>query len=164
MRRKNPSSVEEEAYLAETEKTRLKRPAARTARVLLVEDDVEMRNLLAWGLGADGYDVVEAKNGLEFYEHLMSSIRFPPAEGRDPNFDLIVSDIRLPGLTGLEVLASIRQHDKLTPVILITAFGDEDTHAEAKQLGASAVIDKPFDINHMRTVIRSMVSPRIPRV
>ena len=46
----------------------------------------------------------------------------------------------MPGLSGLEVLARIRQNDKLTPVVLITAFGDQETHAEAKELGASAVI------------------------
>jgi FixJ family two-component response regulator len=60
----------------------------------------------------------------------------------------------MPGLTGLEVLAGLRKRDQSTPVILITAFGDEQTHAEAKRLGATAVIDKPFDTADLLTAVR----------
>ena len=52
--------------------------------------------------------------------------------------------------TGLDVVAGLRRAEWITPVIIITAFGDEATHAEAQRLGAAAVFDKPFDVNDLR--------------
>jgi len=154
-RRRNGSTVEDDLDVYKTDAT-----TTRSAKVLLAEDDTEMRKLLAWGLQKDGYEVVEAENGLELLEYLEPSLFYPPTSGRIPEYDIIISDIRMPGLSGLEVLAGVRKRDKATPVILITAFGDETTHKEAKELGASAVIDKPFDIDALREIIRAIIPPR----
>ena len=114
----------------------------RPARVLLAEDDQEMRCILSSCLRKAGYDVFEVKDGDEFIEFLdITKLSNHLLES-----DIIVSDIRMPGSSGLEILSMLRSYDWKTPVILITAFGSTETHAEAMRLGASAVFDKPFDI------------------
>lgn len=133
------------------------RASARAARILLAEDDTEMRSLLAWGLEEEGYQVVEAENGLELLQHLQPSLVNAAGASKEPPFDLILSDIRMPGLSGLEVLTAYRRRDKKTPFVLITAFGDIVTHGEARILGASAVMDKPFDIDDLRLLLRRIL-------
>ena len=131
-----------------------------TARILLAEDDVEMRCLLAWGLEEEGYVVDEAENGLDLLKKLQPSLLRAKVLGTRIEYDLIVSDIRMPGLSGLEVLAGLRKYDQTTPYVVITAFGDYITHAEASALGASAVIDKPFEIDDLRQVVRRLLSTK----
>jgi CheY-like chemotaxis protein len=125
----------------------------RVMRVLLAEDDREMRRLLASTLRKEHCEVLEAGNGLELAE-LIALERSPSNTG--PAIDLIISDVRMPGRSGLEVLTVLRRNDRETPVILITAFGEPDTHAEAYRLGALAVFNKPFDIDDLRTMVVSM--------
>ena len=71
--------------------------------------------------------------------------------------DVIVSDERMPGVLGSEVLAGLREAQWPTPFILITGFGDEKTHQEAFRLGASAVFDKPFDLDDLRQTIADVL-------
>jgi len=123
------------------------RPAA--ARVLLAEDDREMRELLATLLRRDGYDVLEAHSGFNMLEEIGVLLQ----RGETPPVDLIVSDQRMPGFLGLEVLSGIRDAGWNIPFILITGFGDRETHQEAERLGATAVLDKPFDVDELRGVI-----------
>jgi CheY-like chemotaxis protein len=125
------------------------------ARVLLGEDDADMRALLAELLRADGHEVFEAKNGAELIEYIGMSLA---DSGHLGSFDLIVSDIVMPGWTGMEVLESLRSAQCRTPVILITAFGDPGTHEIAESLGATAVFDKPFDIDDLRTAVLHALS------
>lgn len=113
--------------------------------ILVAEDNPDMRHVLARSLRTQGYRVLELKDGQELLDRILDD---PMAEGHvEP--DLIISDIRMPGWTGLEVLESLRDSDWATPVILITAFGDKETHAEARRLGAAVVFDKPFDIDDL---------------
>ncbi len=75
--------------------------------------------------------------------------------------DVVVSDIRMPGASGLDLLAGLRRDDWTTPVVLITAFGDPGgRHAEAYRLGADAVLDKPLDVDDLRLVVQTLVSMR----
>jgi CheY-like chemotaxis protein len=134
--------------------------SARPARILLAEDDREMRRLLSSTLWNDGYHVVEAETGVELLDYLNPYIPNARVHGRLLAFDGIISDVRMPGLTGLEVLSLLRRYDPSTPVILITAFGDEETHAEAHRLGAVAVLDKPFDMEVLRARLWNAVPPR----
>jgi len=122
--------------------------ATRKPRVLLAEDDDPMRRLLANALRGDGFEVIEASSGAELVERIRTHL-IHPKDGR--TVDLIISDIRMPWASGLTVLEGLRRHNRATPVILITAFGDQETHLEAKRLGAAAVFDKPFDVNDLRT-------------
>ena len=123
-------------------------PARRPPRLLLGEDDPSLRQLLSSALGADGYEVIPASDGLELLANIESTlnVRHERADGF-----LVVADVHMPGLTGLDVLAILRCARRATPVILITGFGDAETHAEAVELGASAVLDKPFDLDTLRS-------------
>jgi CheY-like chemotaxis protein len=116
--------------------------SARPQRILIAEDHDQFRRLLVESFLAEGYEVAECRNGME----LIGLLHCLEEPSRPNDFDLIISDIRMPGVTGLSVLAGLQQFKNGTPVILITAFGDESTHAEAQRLGAAAIIDKPFEI------------------
>jgi len=125
----------------------------RRARIMLAEDDAEMRTLLVDSLGSDGYEVIAAENGLQMIEE----IRLLLFRGDPLPVDLIVSDERMPGMPGLEFLAVLREAEWPTPFILITGFGDERTHERALQMGASAVFDKPFDIDDLRRTVLAVL-------
>jgi DNA-binding NtrC family response regulator len=129
------------------------RVLGRRLRILLAEDDSEMRRLLSAILRRDNCEVIEAQSGTHLSELIAREGLMAPSDAR---LDLIISDIRMPGRSGLEVLAGLRRTDQTTPVILITAFGDRDTHADAHRLGALAVFNKPFDLDDLRTLVVSL--------
>ena len=116
----------------------------RHPRILLGEDDQQMRLLLAEVLTRKGYQVTLCTNGWELLSQLSSIILGGQGHG---DIDAVVSDIRMPGITGLEVLESGADRRRFPPMILITAFGDADTHARGLASGAAAILDKPFDID-----------------
>jgi len=121
-------------------------------RVLLAEDDDEMHRLLYEAFVYDGYDVLDVGSGLELFDSLRRSRK----QGRYSS--IVVSDIRMPGMSGLDVLKRIRESGSTTPVILITAFEDEETVNAASQLGATALFSKPFDIDDLRTAVYNFVA------
>jgi CheY-like chemotaxis protein len=123
--------------------------------ILLAEDDREMRVLLARALRQADYKVVECPDGWNLLEHL-SSLILHDSETREA-VDLIISDIRMPGVTGLEILEGVQQTDGFPPMILITAFGDKETHAQAEKFGAAAMFDKPFEINDLLAKVREIM-------
>jgi CheY-like chemotaxis protein len=108
-------------------------------RALLVEDDADMRRLLELMLRREGYDVVEASGGVDLLAWINRSA-FPPWT---PAFEVIVSDVNMPDMTAIEVLAAMRTTVSSIPVILVTAFGDAETRREARELGVCALLDKP---------------------
>ena len=123
-------------------------PGYRSERLILAEDDGEMRRLLAWALEKDGYEVVEVPDGRMLLERVAISRRIG-----DP-VDLVIADVRMPGLTGLQALKRLRSAGCDAPVIFITAFGDTWTHMEAELLGAFEVLDKPFELDELRDAVR----------
>lgn len=116
-------------------------------RILLADDDAEMRRLLASVLKSAGYRVEEAGDGDDLRARLRA------LEGQ---FDLLVTDVQMPGWTGLQALEWTKRHNPDVEVILITAFGDPDLHARAAALGARAVLDKPFDLVTLKQVVASL--------
>jgi CheY-like chemotaxis protein len=126
-------------------------PEPQGIRVLLAEDDADLRTLVAQGLRKDGFEVVEVANGLQLLDYLASLLA---GDKSGAPAQLIVSDVRMPGVTGLSVLAGLHASGLDVPVILLTAFADEETRAEAKQLGAFALVDKPFDMDALRRLVR----------
>jgi DNA-binding response OmpR family regulator len=120
-------------------------------RVILAEDHVAMCSFLARTLRRAGYEVVETHSGDEALEQLaVSLLQWPPVP-----FHLMVLDVRMPGYGGLDLLATLRHQGLQVPVIVITAFGDDATHAAAYRLGALAVLDKPFDPADLLAVARA---------
>ncbi len=120
-----------------------------TRRVVVAEDDDELRCLIAASLRDSGCDVLEARDGRELFDILAAMS--PPAHLEPP--DVIVSDVRMPGPSGLDGLSMLRRSTWSIPVIVITGFGDLATHDEARRLGAAIVLDKPFDLELLRTAV-----------
>jgi DNA-binding response OmpR family regulator len=127
------------------------RPRRDQQQAVIAEDDSELRSLMALALEADGYDVHQVEDGWELVELLGELCRV----------DVIISDVRMPRGGGLEALVEFRQCNWSTPFVLITAFGSADLHQEALELGASAVFDKPFEMDELRGLVRRLV-PRSP--
>jgi DNA-binding response OmpR family regulator len=132
-------------------------PWRRGRMLLLIEDDTEMRRMLAAALRRDGHFVVEAANGDDALDWLGPGVLDGDIE-RVP--DLVVSDIRLPYFTGLEILESLRVAARRVPVILITGFPDRETYAQASQLGAECVLEKPFDLGELRAAVHLALRAR----
>lgn len=112
--------------------------------ILLAEDDREMRAMLAKALRQAGYRVQECPDGLHLLD-LLGAILFLHKGGE--TIDLIVSDVRMPGASGQEILEQFHNCQGFPPMILITAFGDEQAHVKAEWFGAAAMFDKPFDVD-----------------
>ena len=68
----------------------------------------------------------------------------------------------MPGVTGIQVLESAKEFDDFPPMILITAFGDNNTHAQAEKLGVVAMLDKPFDVGDLLSKVAQVVRPQLP--
>jgi len=116
--------------------------------ILLAEDDRDLRELLAFTLFRAGYCVTSCDNGLELLERLLSG----PEQGGE-RFDLVVTDLRMPALTGLEVLEALHDLPQRPPFICMTAFGDQATHSLARDHGAMLTIDKPFDLDQLIALV-----------
>lgn len=121
--------------------------------VLLAEDDDELRRLLTTKLQRTGCLVFEARNGMELAQLIIDRGLAPPPTTR-MSAEIIISDVRMPGLTGMEIVSLLRQVDWTLPVILITGFGDAATHAEADELGV-LMLDKPVDLDHLVAITRA---------
>ena len=121
--------------------------------VLVADDERDVRRVLVAALQRDGYTTMEARDGRELRAMVESSLR-----GRGSTVDLVVTDVHMPGLSGLEVLAIVRRLDGSLPVVLIAANPDEDLHDEARSLGADAVLTKPFDLGELRTLVGELVA------
>ncbi len=113
------------------------------AKILVADDDASLRKVLEFNLEQEGYEVVSASDGEEalklFDEH---------------NPDLVVTDIKMPGLDGMGLLRQIKRRDIDKLVIIITAFGTIDTAIEAMKLGAYDYITKPFNRDELKLVVR----------
>jgi len=118
--------------------------------VLLAEDDMEMRLMLSEFLQREGWSVIECKDGAD----LLTQVE-PLLQGEEGvEYDLMVTDIRMPGATGMEVVEGIAHLPGCPPIILFTAFGDAETHARARELGVAAILDKPFDMRDFTGAVR----------
>jgi two-component system, NtrC family, response regulator PilR len=121
----------------------------RAPRILVVDDERSMRELLAIVLKREGYDVLLAENGKKAIELLE----------REP-FDLLISDIKMPDLSGVEVLRAAKQIDQDILGIMITAFASTESAVEAMRLGACDYLSKPFDIDLLKMKVREKIENR----
>lgn len=111
-------------------------------KVLIIDDTKNIRNLLTTCLELEGYTVSLAGNGKEALELLRNEI-----------FHLVFLDIRLPGISGTEILRQLREAGNTTPVIIMTAFGTVRNAVECTKLGAVAYLQKPFTAEKVRQVL-----------
>jgi CheY-like chemotaxis protein len=125
------------------------------ARILVAEDDTELRALIAEELRASGFEVVEARDG----EALLGRLADAAGPGGEAEgYDLVVSDVRMPQFTAIDVLVSARRLLGGTPVVLITAFGDAKLHERARRLGATVVLDKPISMDDLAQRIHRILA------
>jgi CheY-like chemotaxis protein len=126
---------------------------SRAPRVLLADDDHDTRAVLAAALRQDGFQVLEARDGGELLELVSASLLGEAS----PQPDLIVSDVRMPGFSGLGILTGLRASSWKVPFVLVTAYGSDDLFDEAREVGADAIFYKPFDIDDLRTAICNLL-------
>lgn len=120
---------------------------ARPPRLLIADDDPVLLALLVEAFRDDGYDVTEVSDGVEL-------LRLTTTEELEAHrFDAIISDVLLPGVSGIGMLMQLQHEPNAPPVVLITGFGDNDVHAWAQQLGAAATFNKPFELDDLKTVV-----------
>ena len=120
--------------------------------VLIAEDDDEFRRLLTSSFEEAGFAVSDCPDGTLLFTRTAGSV----LDRMKPKVDLIVSDVRMPGYTGIEFLARLNDFQWRIPVILITAFGDSETHEKALEMGAFAIMDKPFEIDGLLHMARQV--------
>jgi len=118
-------------------------------RVLVAEDDASMRRILEFNLVEEGFDVQLAKNGDEALALLATA-----AEGAPPPFDLVLTDVKMPGADGLTVLRAAKRCHPDLQVVLVTAFGTVDHAIEAMAAGAADYITKPFQRAELKARVR----------
>jgi CheY-like chemotaxis protein len=134
-------------------------PERRRPRVLIAEDDWAFRELLLWAFEADGYHVVGVANGADVLGLLASSML--AGSGIAP-FDLVISDIKMPGWTGLLALEELARNRRMPPIVAMTAFGSQEVHERATRAGAVAVLDKPFDIADLTALTDRLLAQSKP--
>jgi DNA-binding NtrC family response regulator len=117
--------------------------------ILIVEDEAKMRRLLELNLGDDGFTTLSAEDA----ETGLKLLRENPV-------DLVLTDLKLPGMNGLEFLHSVKHQNAALPVVVMTAFGSVETAVEAMKAGASDYVLKPFSLTEMRMVIRKELDVR----
>ena len=127
----------------------------RRPRVLIAEDDWAFRDMLLFAFEDDGCEVVAVSDGASLLQVLASSML--PKSSVKP-FDLVVSDVRMPGWNGLTALEKLSRDPKVPPVVVITAFGSEEVHQRAERAGAAAVFDKPFDLPDLTSLGRRVIA------
>jgi two-component system KDP operon response regulator KdpE len=113
-------------------------------RVLVVEDDKALRTTLIATLRAEGYYPIEAENVATARRRL-----------EDGNPDLVILDLGLPDGDGLDVLADLRSRGDLTPIVVLTARGEEDAKVKALDMGADDYVTKPFGVAELAARVRS---------
>ena len=133
---------------------RRRQPHKRPLHVLLIDDDEAMRDMLAEALRNVGWRVTACGDASRW-------LRFCAGDGEEERIDLVVSDVRMPGMSGLDVMKTIKANQcerACPPTIFITAFGNEETHRQAMHLGASYVLNKPFNIRRLIEIAREVAS------
>jgi two-component system response regulator HydG len=121
----------------------------RAPKILIIDDEPLMRMSISDALKEDGYEVSETASGREGV-----------ALAKDASFDIVITDLRLPDLDGIEVLKACKKASSETMVVLITAYGAVETAVEAMKYGAYDYITKPFRMEELLLMIRRMVRLR----
>ena len=143
-REDGPSESEEEAEARPADRAE---PEADGDRILVVDDDPDGRELLKRFLEGAGFDVVVAADGAEALMHL----------GGDARPDLVVSDVNMPNLDGLQLMELITQKELNVPVLFITARTDAESEVRGLELGAEDYLTKPVDKEILRARVRRIL-------
>ena len=116
------------------------------AHILVVEDRESLRRMLERALQQEGYEVTSCADGEQATSKLAAG-----------SFDLVLTDLKLPGMSGIEVLRNSREAHPRLPVVVLTAFGTVSTAVEAMKLGAADFLEKPVEIEDLFQLVESML-------
>jgi two-component system response regulator FlrC len=119
----------------------------RGARILLVDDDDEMRSFLRRALGIHGYPVVDQSSAAQVVATLDAE-----------TFDAVILDKEMPGVNGLDLLRALRDRHPELPVIFVTAFGGPRLGEEVLRMGAARYLEKPFRVGDLLEALRQVTS------
>ncbi len=117
----------------------------RTARILLVDDEQSIQELLSFPLRQDGYEVVQASDGREGLELF-----------RESTFDLVVLDVMMPRMDGFELCQRLRTRSTV-PIIMLTAKSEEVDKIVGLEIGADDYITKPFSVREFRSRVKALL-------
>jgi DNA-binding NtrC family response regulator len=120
-----------------------------TARILVVDDDPHFLRVLARILSGENFLVTSAAGACDALELLKSA-----------QFDLVISDLRMPECDGLNFLESLRRSGSTIPVIILTAYGEVDTYLEAMNAGATEYLNKPIQSDELLKTVRACLRSR----
>jgi CheY-like chemotaxis protein len=123
--------------------------------VLLAEADKEVRNLLKYSLTKCGYCVIECSHGTD----LMSRLGTLATADKPDKVDLIITDIRMPGISGIEIFKEIKNEGGFPPFILISASRDKVLSNQAKRSGVVSLFENPFDVDDLLEKVMRIVPP-----
>lgn len=128
-------------------------PLTRPARVLVAEDDDAFRELLLSTLRDAGHGAIELEDGLELsdYLSLARAKLLPPP-------DLVLTDLKMPGASGLEVVRKARAAGLTCPIVLLTAFPAPEVFAEAEAIGKITVLGKPIELQEITACVDDLVA------
>ncbi|WP_394926398.1 response regulator transcription factor [uncultured Robinsoniella sp.] len=115
-------------------------------RILIVEDEIDLCDSIAEGLQIDGYAVDTCYNGAKAYELITTE-----------TYDLVVLDLNLPGMDGLDVLAKVRSQDKSIKILILSARGSVTDKVTGLDTGANDYLAKPFDFEELEARIRCLL-------
>jgi CheY-like chemotaxis protein len=130
-------------------------PTPARPRILLAEDDCELRSALASLLEHDGYQVHAVASGAALLDYLGTALL---GDGPQPA-DVIVTDVRMPGFNGLSIAEGLRANGWQQPIVVITAFDDATIRARVDGLGAARLFGKPFELQAVEQAIASFLAP-----
>ncbi len=120
--------------------------------VFVVEDDYEIRLNVISILEKKGYRVTDVNNGLDAFN------RINYLRNQKENIDLIITDINLPGITGIELIKRLEKIKLSCPTLVMTAFGNKDMLVELLRMGCEDYIDKPFSINNFSESVERIIT------
>ena len=129
--------------------------AAGSASILVVDDEPDVADLFRQRFRREArqgtYVMHFAASGAEALDRLAGQIR--------PTLIAVLSDINMPGMDGLELLGEIKQRRPDLPVMMVTAYGDDDRRRQARELGACDFITKPVDFDQLKAQLRQLPAP-----
>ncbi len=118
-------------------------------RVLVIDDELSLRHALARGLRRAGFETVEAATGKEGVDAFLGG-----------GFDAVLTDVRLPDLSGLDIASILTEMDASIPVVVMTGYGTLDTALEAMRRGARDYVQKPFVVEEVARVLKRAIAER----
>ena len=115
--------------------------------ILVVDDEEGLRDGLMKLLQDEGYGVVCAEDG----EHALNVLR-------ETRVDLILTDMRMPGMSGIDLLKKVRERHGNIHVIILTGYGEIESYIEAMNFGAMEYVSKPFKVNELRFIVNRILN------